>query len=406
MNIELNSKLKPFISNKARYKVAHGGRGSSKSWTVARMLLLKAHETKLRILCAREIQGSIRDSVHKLLKDQIELMELDGFIVTDTAIRHVNGSEFLFIGLYTNLSKIKSFEGVDVCWIEEAESISAASWEILDPTIRKPGSEMWITLNLRYDDDIIYTSLIKEPPDNAIVIKINWQDNKYFPEVLRAQKDRMRETDYELYLHIWEGHFKTVSDAQIFKGKFTVKEFNIYEITKYPEFLFGLDWGFSQDPLAVLRCCIVEDNQYRDLYIDYEDGGTRVEIDHTCKYIDRVPGAKKHKIRADSARPESISLVRRQGYNIVSVDKWKGSVEDGIEYIRGFRHVYIHPRCTNTAEEFAKYSHKVDKHSGEVLTAIIDKYNHWIDSLRYALTPRIKQGRKIGLVKKPKALRR
>ena len=406
MQIELNSKLKRFVTDKARYKVAHGGRGSGKSWTVARILLLKAMSSKIRILCTREIQVSIKDSVHKLLKDQIDLMGLEGYTVTDKTIRHVNGSEFLFVGLYSNLSKIKSFEGVDVCWIEEAEAISSYSWEILDPTIRKPGSEIWITLNLRFDDDIIYKSLIENPPDNSIVIKINWDGNKHFPDELKQQKDRMRELDYDLYLHIWEGNFKTVSDAQVFRGKFIVKDFNIYEITKSPTFLYGLDWGFSQDPLAVIRCCVIKQGQYRDLYIDYEAGDTKVEVDHTYKYIDRIPGSKKNKIEADNARPESISLVRRQGYNIVSCKKWKGSVEDGVEYIRGFRRVYIHTRCKQTAREFTKYSYKVDKHSGNILPIIMDEFNHYIDALRYALGPRITQKRKIGVIKKPNALKR
>lgn len=178
MKVSLNKKLKPFVTTPKRYKIAWGGRGSSKSWTIARMLLLKAMQSPIRVLCLREIQDSIKDSVHKLLKDQIELLQLDGFIVQNDCIRHINGSEFLFKGLYTNLSKIKSFEGVDYCWIEEGESISALSWEILDPTIRKPNSEIWISFNPRYENDIIYKTFIVDGKDNAIVIKVNYNDNK------------------------------------------------------------------------------------------------------------------------------------------------------------------------------------------------------------------------------------
>lgn len=193
--ISLNSKLKPFATTPMRYKIAYGGRGSSKSWTIARILLLKAMQSPIRVLCLREIQDSIKDSVHKLLKDQIDLLELEGFIVQNDAIRHENGSEFLFKGLYTNLSKIKSFEGVDYCWIEEGESISALSWQILDPTIRTPNSEIWISFNPRYENDIIYDTFINNEVDNALVIKVNWNDNKYFPKELQIQKDTMAKND-------------------------------------------------------------------------------------------------------------------------------------------------------------------------------------------------------------------
>jgi len=253
IEITLNKKLKPFVTNKSRYKVAYGGRGSSKSWTVARILLIKAMQQPLRILCTREIQDSIKDSVHKLLKDQIRLLGLAGYTVQNDVIKHVNGSEFLFKGLYSNLSKIKSFEGVDICWVEEAEAISEKSWEILIPTIRKNGSEIWVTFNPYLETDPTYKRFILNPPPNAIIKKVNWSDNPYFPKELKEEKDYIKEVDYDLYLHIWEGHCKTASDAQIFRGKFVVEDFNVHKIAKEKnlsiEFYFGLDWGFSQDPL-------------------------------------------------------------------------------------------------------------------------------------------------------------
>ena len=267
--VTLNKKLKPFIKP-SRYKVAYGGRGSAKSWTIARILLLKAMESPIRILCAREIQDSIKESVHKLLKDQIELLELTGFTIQNDVIRHDNGSEFLFKGLYTNLSKIKSFEGVDICWIEEAESISSNSWEILDPTIRKPNSEIWISFNPRYEDDIIYKSFITDTKENAIVIKVNWQDNKYFPIELQVQKDSMMKKDPNKYLHIWEGELKKNTEEQIMKNIWTIQTFESKPTLTH--YYYGADWGFSQDPNTVNSMYVDKHEDYGDncLFIEYE----------------------------------------------------------------------------------------------------------------------------------------
>jgi len=268
MKISLNAKLKPFATIPMRYKVAYGGRGSSKSWTIARILLLKAMEKPIRVLCLREIQDSIKDSVHKLLKDQIDLLELQGFTVQNDSIKHENGSEFLFKGLYSNLSKIKSFEGVDIAWIEEGESISALSWQILDPTIRKPNSEIWISFNPRYENDVIYSNFVINSPDNAIVIKVNWNDNKYFPKELEKQKDTMAINDPDLYLHIWEGQLKKNTSELIFNNKWLIDEFDTPDNI---HFYYGADWGFSQDPNTVNRAYI---GKYKDmnncLFLDYE----------------------------------------------------------------------------------------------------------------------------------------
>jgi len=150
----------------------------------------------------------------------------------------------------------------------------------------------------------------------------------------------------------------------------------------------------------VVRCAIIG----YDLYIDYEVGGTQIELDYTHKLIDKIPQAKNNTIRADSARPESISFVRRQGYKIVPVDKWSGSVEDGIEFMRTFKKIHIHTRCKETINEFVKYSYKVDKVTGEVLPQVVDKYNHYIDAIRYALSKLIKRKQNIMVIKKPKQL--
>ena len=391
--VTLNKKLKPFAIAKARYKVAYGGRGSSKSWTIARILLLKAMENPLRILCVREIQDSIKDSVHKLLKDQIEMLGLSGFEVLNDVIRHANGSEFLFKGLYTNLSKIKSFEGVDVCWIEEAESISAMSWEILDPTIRKPESEIWISFNPRYETDIIYKTFIDEKPDNAIVIKVNHQDNKHFPAELEAQKNRMAKNDPDLYLHIWEGEIKKNTEEQVMQNKWVIEECNPIHGT---HFYYGADWGFSADPNTLTKSYIGSHNEFGDncLFITEEANdrpysgnkrNTSTDLKNLAGLWDKVSGVRSGVIVADSARPETISYMREDGFNVESVAKWAGSIEDGIEFIRSFDKVIIDPRCVNTIFEFSEYKYKVDKRSGQVTSKILDKNNHMMDALRYSL---------------------
>lgn len=217
-----------FLTKPARYKVIYGGRGSAKSWSVARFLLGLGYQKKLRILCAREIQRSISDSVWKLLCEQIDEMGLGAFYLpTRDAIRGINGTEFIFKGLRTNPQEIKSMEGVDICWVEEAQAVSADSWDILIPTIRKPKSEIWITFNPLDATDPTYQKFVVAPPADAVVRKINYTDNPYFPEVLRNEMEWLKSKDYQSYLHIWEGEVRKFSNALVFANYFTVKDFDL-----------------------------------------------------------------------------------------------------------------------------------------------------------------------------------
>ncbi len=204
--IQLPEKLAPLFQP-MRYKVFFGGRGGAKSWGIARALLVRAASEKLRILCCREIQNSIRESSHRLLKEQIDLLELsDIFAITDRSIIcTATGSEFIFEGLFRNISKIKSLEGIDICWVEEAEKVSDESWEILTPTIRKPGSEIWVSFNPQFEDDPTYQRFVVNPPENAFVVKINYYDNPYFPDVLRTEMEQDKARDRVLYNHKWLG---------------------------------------------------------------------------------------------------------------------------------------------------------------------------------------------------------
>lgn len=207
---------KPFLGflKPHRYKIAYGGRGSGKSWTIADLLVLMAYQEPKRILCARELQLSIGESVHRLIADCIERRGLSThFLVEKATIYGNNGSQFLFAGIKNNPTKIKSMEGIDICWTEEAESITAESWNILIPTIRKPGSEIWATFNPGNVLDETYKRFVVNPPADSYVVKVNWNHNPWFPDVLRQEMENMRESDPELARHIWDG--EPVADSAL-----------------------------------------------------------------------------------------------------------------------------------------------------------------------------------------------
>lgn len=660
---------------------------SGKSYAFADCCIIKSLEKPIRILCARQLQNSIRDSVHKLLCDRIEALKLNSyFYITRESIKGLNGSEFIFKGIQNNVNEIKSMEGIDICWIEEAQAVSNESWEILIPTIRKEDSEIWISFNPDREDDSTYKKFVKNPPENCKSVLLNYTDNPYFPDVLKKEMEYCKKVDFEKYEHIWLGKTILQTEAQIFRGKYELKDF---ETREEERFFFGADWGFACvkgdtlvstikgyipikeiqvgdmvltregykkvihtknkglkdvyvvdfgcknsiiatgdhrvftsngwkrvdeleeieelcviklnlmakfikgiqranipiisiingkkmgniikkfcieifgniikeifqmvmlyttktvihliivlkifcvllqkniqkyiikiisavyqkkeqktlgqktdiqkktglkeeknqlqqfnlkeeyaknvenallslmfiknsvvqsveknviqgivkwsmyvksvvkdlwqrlinsgkpvqknvlikrqllkekeevfditvengeffangvlvhncDPIALTRC-FVRDNC---LYIDYEAGGVGVDFDEIPQLFDSIPDVRKWEIKADSARPETISYVKQKGFNIISCPKWKGSVEDGIGYLRSFEKIYIHPRCKNTYKEFQLYSYKTDKNSGEVLPIILDKDNHYIDSLRYALNSYIQK---------------
>lgn len=385
MNIEFPEKLLFYITEKKRYKVSYGGRGSSKSWTAARALILRAMKDKIRILCTRQLQTSIKDSVHKLLCDTIYTLHLEQYFdITRDTIRCHNGSEFIFKGLQNQTNEIKSIEGIDICWVEEAQSVSEDSWAVLIPTIRKEDSEIWITFNPDREEDATYQRFVINPPPESIVQLINYYDNPWFPEVLRKEMEYDKQVDYAKYEHVWLGKTVLNTEAQIYHDKFETKEF---ETPANVTFYYGADWGFANDPTALVRCFI----QDQCLYIDYESGGIGVEFEELPALFDKVPESRKWEIRADCARPETISYMSRQGFRTVACPKWKGSVEDGIEYIRSFRRIYVHPRCRHTYEEFKFYSYKIDKNTGDILPVVVDKDNHYMDALRYALNPYIQK---------------
>ena len=362
----------------SRYKVMRGGRGSAKSRTAASALLIQAVQEPQRVLCAREIQKSIKDSVKRLLDDEIARLGLGEFFEsTENEIRGRNGSLFIFAGLRNNTASIKSIEGVTRCWVEEAQTISRSSLDDLIPTIRAPGSEIWFTYNPRHATDPIDVMFkADELPPQTILLHVNWQDNPWFPDVLRQEMEYDKRRDPDKYRHIWEGQYQTSSESRVFKN-WSVEEFERPEGTV---FRLGADWGFSVDPSVLVRCSI-EGNR---LYVDWEAYAVGCEIVNLPELFMGVPESEKWPITADSARPETISHMQRHGFpKIRAAIKGAKSLEDGIEWLKSFD-IVVHPRCKHLIDELTLYSYKTDPLTGEVLPLLEDKNNHVIDALRYA----------------------
>jgi len=390
--VDIPSKLVAVYSparGSAQYRATFGGRGSGKSQTAALMAAVWGYAEPLRILCARELHISIKDSFHRELKDVIERTPwlAANYDVGVDYLRGKNGTEFLFRGLRHNSSSIKSLAGIDLTIVEEAEDVPEESWLALEATVfRKKKSELWPIWNPRDQGSPVDKRFRKNPPANALVAKINWQDNPYFPEGLELLRAREQQRlDPATYAHIWDGEYLMNSDAQVFSNKFEISEFEPSTVWDGP--YFGMDFGFAQDPTAVVECYIHNER----LYIRREAGRVGLELDDTPSYVTaRMPTIVLHNVRADSARPESISYLQRHGIpSIRGVKKWPGSVEDGIAFIKSMDRVVIHPDCPETAREFRLYSYKKDRLSGDVMSKLVDANNHYIDALRYAIQPMV-----------------
>lgn len=371
--------------NSCRYKVLYGGRGSGKTHAVAEYLVVQSLLNKERILCTREIQKSIKESVYEVLVQKISKLGLEKYFnITESRIANVSGSEFIFAGLRTNVESIKSMEGITRCWVEEAQTISRNSLDVLIPTIRKEKSELIFSFNPCNETDPVYQDFVVNPKSDAWVQKVNYIDNPFFPKVLEKERAECEKRNPDDYKWIWLGGLRKISDTQIFKNIFEVKEF---ETPNNARFYHGADWGYAEDPSTLIRC-FIEDGC---LYIDKECYEKHVELDDLPRFFNHIKTAARWPVYGDSARPDIIKHLRRRGYNIRKCDKWQGSVEQGISYIRNFYKVYIHPACINTINEFERYSWKQDRNTNEILPVPVDKDNHCIDALRYALTKKIKK---------------
>lgn len=365
----------------SRYKGAHGGRGSGKSHFFAENLV-EEHviDQSQSSVCVREIQKSLNQSVKRLIENKIKDLNVgDYFDVQDSIIKSKRGDGIIiFQGMQNHTAdSIKSLEGYDRAWVEEAQSMSQKSLDLLRPTIRKPNSELWFSWNPNLATDPV-DSLLRgsEVPKRSTIIEVNYTQNPWFPDVLKEEMEYDRARDIDKYQHIWMGGYVSNSESRVFKN-WRVEEF---EAPADAVFRLGGDWGFANDPTVLIRCHIIG----RRLYIDYEAYRIGCEIMDTPDLFFTVPDAEKWPLVADCSRPETISHMRKNGFpKIMPSVKGKNSVEEGVEWLKTYD-IIVHPRCKHAIDELTMYSYKVDPLTDEVLPVIEDKNNHVIDAIRYA----------------------
>ena len=378
LRIETAAVFEPLLGP-ARYKGAHGGRGSGKSHFFAELLVERSVMAKTDAVCVREIQKSLEQSVKKLLVSKIESMNAGAYFeVLDAKIKSARGGVIIFQGMQDHTSdSIKSLEGYDVLWGEEAQSLSQRSLDLIRPTIRKEGSELWFSWNPSLPTDPIDVLLRGDkPPPGSVIVQANYSDNPFLPQVLREELEYDRSRDPEKYAHIWLGEYQRNSEARVFRN-WVIEEFDRPPGTVHR---LGADWGFSVDPSVLVRCSI-DGNR---LYVDYEAYRVGCEIVNLPELFFSVPEAEKWPITADSARPETISHMQKNGFpKMTAAIKGAKSLEEGVEFLRSFD-IVVHPRCQHVIDELTMYSYKTDPLTGMVIPILQDKNNHTIDALRYA----------------------
>jgi phage terminase large subunit len=385
--IKLQGLFKP-----SRYKVLQGGRGGAKSWGIARALLIKGAKEPMRILCAREYMTSMKDSVHKLLCDQIQALGLIGFYeITQASIRGQNGTEFAFVGLKNNVANVKSYEGVDVCWVEEAQTVSRLSWNVLIPTIRKEKSEIWVSFNPELETDETYQRFVAQPPADCISIKINWSDNPWFPETLRLEKDALKSRDLEAYNQVWEGLCRRTVDGAIFAKELQQAELDgritrvPYDATKPVHAIFDLGWSDSTS-IWFLQFVGMETRLIRYIEDSQKTMSHYLATMQTYGYVyDTVwlPHDAQNKTLAAAGRTIE-DIVRAAGYKTQILPKVP--ILDSINAART-----IFPSCYFDREHAADginclrhYRYEVDPDTKQFSrTPLHDHYSHGADAFRY-----------------------
>jgi phage terminase large subunit len=344
--------------------------------------IIEAHvmDPKRRTVCVREIQKSLAQSVKRLLELKIEQLGVESYFeVQESQIKSRHGDGLIiFQGMQNHTSdSIKSLEGYDCAWVEEAQSLSQRSLDLLRPTIRKPDSELWFTWNPNQTSDPVDVLLRGiDPPPSSIVREVNFQDNPWFPDVLKAEMEYDRARDPDKYKHVWLGGYVSNSEARVFRN-WRIEEF---ETPADATHRFGADWGFASDPTVLIRCHVIG----RTIYVDHEAYRVGCEIMDTPDLFLTVPESEKWPIVADSARPETISHMQKNGFpKIMPAIKGPKSVEEGVEWLKS-HDIVVHPRCKHTIDELTCYSYKTDPLTGLILPVLADRDNHLIDALRYA----------------------
>jgi phage terminase large subunit len=378
LNLETAAVFEPLL-HPARYKGAWGGRGSGKSHFFATLAIAESVRAKCDIVCIREIQLTLNQSVKKLLEMKIEQMGLvSRFRVLTGHIESDLGGRIIFQGMQNhNADSIKSLEGYDRAWVEEAQSLSQRSLDLLRPTIRKESSEIWFGWNPNLETDPVNALMRGEkPPPGSVVVEANYRDNPWFPEVLRLEAEYDQRRDPEKFAHVWLGQYQRNSEARVFKN------WKIEEFERPPGTIFrlGADWGYAIDPSVMVRCSI-DGNR---LYIDYEAYQFGCEIVNLPALFMSVPEAEKWPSVADSARPETISHMNKNGFpKMTAAIKGPKSLDEGIAFLQSFD-VIVHPRCRHVIDELTLYRYKQDPLTGKVLPLLEDKNNNCIDAIRYA----------------------
>ncbi len=333
-------------------------------------------------VCVREIQKSLSKSVKRLIEQKIiDLGVSDYFDVKSTEIRSRRGRGIiLFQGMADHTAdSIKSLEGFDCAWVEEAQSLSHRSLELLRPTIRKDGAEIWFTWNPKHDTDPVDKFLRgADRHPNSVVVEVNYLDNPWLNDTLREEAEHDKDRDPEKYAHVWLGHYVKHSEARVFRNW----KVETFEAPRDAVLRFGLDWGFSPDPTVLVRGFI----EGRKLFIEYEAYQIELQIEDTPQLLLSVPQVELYTISCASDRPERVASLVRHGFKAIAVPREPHSVQEGVDYLKGFE-IIVHPRCERTIEELRNYSRKVDPLTGEILQVLEDKWNHCIDAIRYLVDP-------------------
>jgi phage terminase large subunit len=375
-----------------RYKVLYGGRGSGKSWAVARALLIRAHKRATRVLCTREVQRSIRDSVHRLLCDQIELMDMGTrFAITESEIRHANGSLFVFSGLAQHtVESIKSFEGVDVCWVEEAQTVSARSWNILTPTIRKAGSEIWLTLNPDMDTDETYQRFIEYVNPDAWALEVNWKDNPWFSDELEKERQSTLRRDPDNYANIWEGKPKRVADGAIYRHEVArmYEEKRVRPVPYDPLLKVHTVWDLGYADSMAIGLWQRQGGEVR--LIDYIEDSYRT-LDWYVKEIEKRPYRWGNDFIPHDGRARDFKTGKSTEEHLVTMGRNpmvlpQMSVEEGIKAARLFLpRVYVdEAKAAALMEHLKRYTRMVAVQTNEPGAPLHDAHSHGADMVRYA----------------------
>jgi phage terminase large subunit len=396
INAGFPKKLKA-LSEPKRYKILYGGRGGAKSWGIARALLIKGTERPLRILCAREIQKSIGDSVLQLLNDQIQALGLTTFYqVQKTSIVGVNGTSLGFEGLKHNVHSLKSYEGADICWVEEAVTVSKSSWEILIPTIRKEGSEIWISFNPELEEDETYQRFVVNPPKESIVIKLNWRDNPWFPEVLKQEMNELKERSEADYLNIWEGEPRSAVEGSIYehelrqateKGRITTVP---YDQSKPVNTYWDLGHSdqtaiwFIQQMGFEYRVLEYYSNSHQNLK-HYLDVLQSKDYTYGTHYLPH--DARAQQLAADKTVEQQVRDVLK---NVIVVRQ--GRIQDGIQQTRLiFPHCWFDKeKCADGLSALRRYAYDKDMETGRIsVNPKHDIWSHGADALRtFSMSPK------------------